>query len=67
MLSVPLTATSILTNNASDNVNPLREKILPTASDLLYALGIRAVGVDLVVDLETAKRLSAPRRYMTRG
>jgi AcrR family transcriptional regulator len=44
----------------------LREKILETASDLFYRLGVRAVGVDLVVEKAGVAKTSLYRHFRTK-
>jgi AcrR family transcriptional regulator len=44
----------------------LREKILETASDLFYRLGVRAVGVDLVVAKAGVAKTSLYRHFRTK-
>jgi AcrR family transcriptional regulator len=46
--------------------NPLREHILATASALFYAQGVRAVGVDLVVDEARIAKTSLYRYFPTK-
>jgi AcrR family transcriptional regulator len=43
-----------------------REKILETASDLFYRLGVRAVGVDLVVEKAGVAKTSLYRHFRTK-
>jgi AcrR family transcriptional regulator len=52
---------------ASDvEANPLREHILATASTLFYGRGVRAVGVDLVVDEARIAKTSLYRYFPTK-
>jgi AcrR family transcriptional regulator len=44
----------------------LRKKILETASDLFYRLGVRAVGVDLVVEKAGVAKTSLYRHFRTK-
>src|ERR1700720_283957 len=44
----------------------LREKILETASDLFYRLGVRAVGVALVVEKAGVAKTSLYRHFRTK-
>src|ERR1700720_3953954 len=44
----------------------LREKILETASDLFYHRGVRAVGVDLVVEKAGVAKTSLYRHFRTK-
>lgn len=44
----------------------LHEKILETASDLFYRLGVRAVGVDLVVEKAGVAKTSLYRHFRTK-
>ena len=46
--------------------NPLREHILATASTLFYTQGVRAVGVDLVVDKAGIAKTSLYRYFPTK-
>ena len=48
------------------DANPLREHILATASALFYAQGVRAVGVDLVVDEARIAKTSLYRYFPTK-
>lgn len=51
---------------AEPEANPLREHILATASALFYAQGVRAVGVDLVVDEARIAKTSLYRYFPTK-
>jgi AcrR family transcriptional regulator len=52
--------------SAEPEANPLREHILATACALLYARGVRAVGVDLVVDEARIAKTSLYRYFPTK-
>jgi len=51
---------------ATPDANPLREHILATASTLFYDRGVRAVGVDLVVDEARIAKTSLYRYFPTK-
>ena len=51
---------------ADEGSTDLREKILETASDLFYRLGVRAVGVDLVVEKAGVAKTSLYRHFRTK-
>jgi AcrR family transcriptional regulator len=50
----------------SASTSDVREKILDTASDLFYALSVRAVGVDLVVEKAGVAKTSLYRHFRTK-
>jgi AcrR family transcriptional regulator len=50
----------------ADEGGTLREKILETASDLFYRMGVRAVGVDLVVEKAGVAKTSLYRHFRTK-
>jgi AcrR family transcriptional regulator len=64
----PRSAASARRASAADEAeaNPLREHILATASALFYAQGVRAVGVDLVVDEARIAKTSLYRYFPTK-
>src|ERR1700759_4882602 len=53
-------------NHAAQTGNDVRDKILDTASDLFYRLGVRAVGVDLVVEKAGVAKTSLYRHFGTK-
>jgi AcrR family transcriptional regulator len=55
-----------VTSPADEGGTDLREKILETASDLFYRLGVRAVGVDLVVEKAGVAKTSLYRHFRTK-
>jgi AcrR family transcriptional regulator len=52
-------------NEASD-VTSVRERILDTATDLFYQEGVRAVGVDLIVERSGVAKTSLYRHFKTK-
>ena len=54
------------TNNGGRGGTDVRDKILETASDLFYKQGIRAVGVDLVVEKAGVAKTSLYRHFGTK-
>jgi AcrR family transcriptional regulator len=59
---MPKRAASLADEGSTD----LRGKILETASDLFYRLGVRAVGVDLVVEKAGVAKTSLYRHFRTK-
>ena len=53
-------------NEASQGGTEVRDKILDTASDLFYRHGVRAVGVDLVVEKAGVAKTSLYRHFGTK-
>ena len=54
------------TNTAADKEIHVRDKILETASKLFYKQGVRAVGVDLVVEKAGVAKTSLYRHFGTK-
>jgi AcrR family transcriptional regulator len=54
------------TEHAGDRRLDVRERILETASELFYRRGVRAVGVDLVVDEARVAKTSLYRHFRTK-
>src|SRR6267154_3878524 len=52
--------------NTGHSGTEVRDKILATASDLFYKQGIRAVGVDLVVEKAGVAKTSLYRHFRTK-
>lgn len=55
-----------MTENAADQRTDVRERILETASELFYRRGVRAVGVDLVVEEAGVAKTSLYRHFRTK-
>src|SRR3979490_738262 len=56
-----------MSKSAASPADPgLRDKILETASDLFYKQGVRAVGVDLVVEKAGVAKTSLYRHFGTK-
>jgi AcrR family transcriptional regulator len=53
-------------SNSATQIMDVREKILSTATDLFYKQGIRAVGVDLVVEKAGVAKTSLYRHFPTK-
>jgi AcrR family transcriptional regulator len=53
-------------NTPTSGTNDVRERILETASDLFYRRGVRAVGVDLVVEKSGVAKTSLYRHFGTK-
>src|ERR1700739_3814918 len=54
------------TKHSSQSGADVRDKILDTASDLFYTRGVRAVGVDLVVEKAGVAKTSLYRHFGTK-
>src|ERR1700756_3966940 len=54
------------TNHGGHGGTDVRDKILATASDLFYKQGVRAVGVDLVVEKAGVAKTSLYRHFGTK-
>ena len=54
------------TRHGSQGGTDVRDKILDTASDLFYKQGVRAVGVDLVVEKAGVAKTSLYRHFATK-
>src|ERR1700758_1596222 len=54
------------TKHSSQSGADVRDKILDTASDLFYTQGVRAVGVDLVVEKAGVAKTSLYRHFGTK-
>jgi AcrR family transcriptional regulator len=52
--------------SASGNVEGVRDRILSTAADLFYQQGVRAVGVDLIVERSGVAKTSLYRHFSTK-
>jgi AcrR family transcriptional regulator len=59
-------ATRAAVDPAHDNPVAVRERILETASELFYRRGVRAVGVDLVVEDAGVAKTSLYRHFRTK-
>lgn len=54
------------TNSRASGGNEVRDRILETASELFYRRGVRAVGVDLVVEKSGVAKTSLYRHFGTK-
>ncbi|RYC28392.1 TetR/AcrR family transcriptional regulator [Ciceribacter ferrooxidans] len=54
------------TNSLASGTNDVRDRILETASELFYRRGVRAVGVDLVVEKSGVAKTSLYRHFGTK-
>lgn len=52
--------------NSELNLQEVRQRILQTASDLFYQQGVRAVGVDLIVEKAEVAKTSLYRHFRTK-
>lgn len=64
----PATTASTTTASTASEDNPgdVRERVLATASDLFYREGVRAVGVDLIVERAGVAKTSLYRHFRTK-
>ncbi|MBP1860253.1 TetR/AcrR family transcriptional regulator [Rhizobium herbae] len=53
-------------NSPASGINDVRDRILATASELFYRRGVRAVGVDLVVEKSGVAKTSLYRHFGTK-
>jgi AcrR family transcriptional regulator len=59
-------ATSSSSHSSQDTASEVRERILDTASTLFYRQGVRAVGVDLIVQQAAVAKTSLYRYFPTK-